>query len=383
LENLESRAYQAGDEYGIVRLYNIITGSCRTNEQYRWEWLETPEGLGSIWVITESGSGEIVGHHGLIPIQLNYFGKTILLGKTENTILHPKYLGTGIYFIHERRFLQEGKERYDLLCTTFAHGTIRKIRRKLGYKVVGRYLTYTKGTKNTYIKKLMASLIENKIPYSGLRIFCNGIGHILSYPLTIIFSKRGKIDKNITFEKVENINAIAGKIDQFWDRNKDGFGITIDRTSNYLKWRIFENPYVKYEFLIAMKLGKAVGYVITKISASDANLGVIVDLVCEQHDEILFNTILDAAVRRFISADVHAVSFRTLDSNNFLNKCLSKNGFLPIQKIAAFMPKQFTSDIGGKEVVLLVNIINKNINYKKIYNPDYWYYTDLFHEGIR
>jgi hypothetical protein len=132
-----------------------------------------------------------------------------------------------------------------------------------------------------------------------------------------------------------------------------------------------------------MKLGKAVGYVITKISASDANLGVIVDLVCEQHDEILFNTILDAAVRRFISADVHAVSFRTLDSNNFLNKCLSKNGFLPIQKIAAFMPKQFTSDIGGKEVVLLVNIINKNINYKKIYNPDYWYYTDLFHEGIR
>jgi hypothetical protein len=382
LANLESRTYQAGDEYGIVKLYNKITGGCRTNEQYRWEWLETPQGIGSIWVITESGSGEIVGHHGLIPIQLDYFGKTFLLGKTENTILHPKYLGTGIYFIHERRFLQEGKERYDLLCTTFAHGTPGKIRRKLGYKTVGRYLTYTKVTKDTYIKKMMASLIENKIPNSSLRIFCNGIGHILSYPLTIFFSKRGKIDKNITFEKVENIDAIAGKIDQFWDRNKDGFGITINRTSNYLKWRIFENPNVKYEFLIAMKLGKVVGYVITKTSASDANLGVIVDLVCEQHDEILFNTILDAAIRRLIETNVHAVSFTTLDSKNFLNRCLAKNGFLPIQKIAAFIRKHFTLDISGEEVVLLVNVINKNINYRKIYNPDYWYYTELFNEGI-
>ena len=232
------------------------------------------------------------------------------------------------------------------------------------------------------MKKLIASLIENKIPYNSLKIFCNGIGHILSYPLTLLFSKRGKIDKDIAFEKVENIDAIAGKIDQFWDRNKDGFGITLNRTSNYLKWRIFENPNVKYEFLIAMKLGKVVGYVITKISANDANVGVIVDLVCEGNDEILFNTILNAAIRRFIETNVHAVSFTTLDSKSFLNRCLSKNGFLPIQKIAAFMRKHFTSDIGGEKVVLLVNIVNKNINDRKIDNPDYWYYTDLFHEDI-
>ncbi len=160
---LESRSYQAGDEYGIVKLYNKITGRCRTVEQHRWEWLDTPQGNGSIWVITESGSGEIVGHHGLIPIQLDYYGKTLLLGKTENTILHPKYLGTGIYFIHEKRFLQEAVERFDLLYTTFGHGTPGKIRKKLGYKSVGRYLTYIKATRNTELKKIMDSLIGRKI----------------------------------------------------------------------------------------------------------------------------------------------------------------------------------------------------------------------------
>ncbi len=382
MAKLESRSYKTGDEYGIVKLYNKITGRCRTVEQHRWEWLHTPEGAGSIWVITESGSGEIVGHHGLIPIKADYFGKTLLLGKTENTILEQKYLGTGMYFIHEKKFLQEAMEKFNLLYTTFAHGTPGKIRRKLGYQVVGKYLTYIKATRNMYLKKLMDSLIEKKISNSRLNILCKSISHIFSYPLMIFFSKWGKIDKSITFEKVEDIDAIDSEIDQFWDRNKDRFGITINRTSKYLKWRIFKNPNVKYEFLLARKLGKVVGYVITKNSATDINRCEIVDLVCEQNNEIIFNTILNAAIKRLVETNVYVVNFTTLDSNNFLNRCLAKNGFLPIQKIAAFVRKYLTSDISNEESVLLVKVINKSINGIKIYNPDYWYYTDLFNEGI-
>lgn len=382
MAKLESRKYQAGDEYGIVKLYNKITGRCRTAEQHRWEWLDTPQGIGSIWVITESESGKIVGHHGLTPIKADYFGQNLLLGKTENTILHQKYLGTGIYFIHEKKFLQEAMKRFDLLYTTFAHGTPGKIRRKLGYKAVGKYLTYIKATRNMYLKKTMDSLIQRKIANSALNIFCKYISHIFSYPLMIFFSKWGKIDKSITFEVVEDIDTIDSEIDQFCDRNKGKFGITINRTSKYLKWRIFKNPNVKYKFLLARKFGKLVGYVITKSSATDVNKCEIVDLVCEQNNEIIFNTILKATVRRLMETKVHAVSFTTLDSNNFLNRRLIKNGFLPVQKIAAFVRKHLTSDISCEESVLLVKVINKNISSIKIYNPACWYYTDLFSEGI-
>ena len=382
MAKLESRKYQAGDEYGIVKLYNKITGRCRTAEQHRWEWLDTPQGIGSIWVITESESGNIVGHHGLTPIKADYFGQNLLLGKTENTILHQKYLGTGIYFIHEKKFLQEAMKRFDLLYTTFAHGTPGKIRRKLGYKAVGKYLTYIRATRNMYLKKTMDSLIQRKIANSALNIFCKYISHIFSYPLMIFFSKWGKIDKSITFEVVEDIDTIDSEIDQFCDRNKGKFGITINRTSKYLKWRIFKNPNVKYKFLLARKFGKLVGYVITKSSATDVNKCEIVDLVCEQNNEIIFNTILKATVRRLMETKVHAVSFTTLDSNNFLNRRLIKNGFLPVQKIAAFVRKHLTSDISCEESVLLVKVINKNISSIKIYNPACWYYTDLFSEGI-
>jgi len=115
---------------------------------------------------------------------------------------------------------------------------------------------------------------------------------------------------------------------------------------------------------------------------SDVNRCEIVDLVCEQNNEIVFNTILKATVRRLIEAKVYAVSFTTLDSNNFLNRRLIKNGFLPVQKIATFVHKHLTLDISGEESDLLVKVINKNFNSIKIYNPACWYYTDLFNEGI-
>ena len=228
----------------------------------------------------------------------------------------------------------------------------------------------------------MHSLIDRKIVNNKLKVLCKVISHILRYPLMIFFSNVGKIDKKIAFEVFEDIDGIASEIDQFWDRNKGRFGITINRTSKYLKWRIFKNPNVKYEFLLARKFGELVGYVITKRSTNNVNMLEIVDIVCEKNNERIFNTILKATAISLTETKVYAVSFTTLDSKNFLNRCLAKNGFLPIQKIAAFIRKQFTSDISNEELVFLVKVINKNINYRKIYNADHWYYTDLFNEGI-
>lgn len=382
MAKLESRSYRSGDEYGIVELYNEVTGRCRTVEQHRWEWMETPQGIGSILVITESESGEIVGHHGLIPINADYLGQNLLIGKTENTILHPKYLGTGIYFIHEKKFLQEAMKRFDLLYTTFAHGTPYKIRRKLGYKAVGKYLTYEKIIRKAYLQKTMDALIAKKISNSALKTFCKFLNRIFSGSLMVFFARWGKIDNSIGFEIVEDIDGIDNEIDQFCDRNKGKFGITINRTSEYLKWRIFKNPHLKYSFLLARKFDKVIGYVITKHSTANVDKCEIVDLVCEQNDEIIFNTLLKAAVKRLKEAKVGAVSFTTLNSNNFLNRRLIKNGFLPIQKIASFVFKRLTSDISIERSVLLAKVINQNISSIKLYNPSCWYYTDLFNEGL-
>jgi hypothetical protein len=382
LTKLVARNYQAKDDYGIVCLYNRITGSNRSVDQHRWEWLETPEGRGSIWVITESESGQIVGHHGLIPIKLNIFGKPFLMGKTENTILHPKYAGTGIYFIYEKNFLTESKERFDLLYTTAGSGTPGRIRKKLGYEVVGGYSNYKKITKKAVLKDLLAYSIENRLSNKTLIVLSRIIICILSFALMAFFLKRHKENKELVFTSIESIDPISREIDSFWERNKIKFGITLDRNSKYLKWRIFENPNVKYGFLLARMKNRIVGYVITKIITANPKKGVIVDLVCENKNEILFGSILNAAIKRFSETGIHVVIFPTLSSKNVFNKILLKRGFLPIENIVRSISKIFKIKSNSEKPMLLIKIHNSEIDTASIFNPYHWYYTDLFKEGI-
>ena len=382
MAKLETRNYRAGDEYGIVSLYNLVTGRNRSVDQHRWEWLDTPEGRGRIWVITESDSGQIVGHHGLIPIKLDIFGKSFLMGKTENTVLHPKYSGTGIYFIYEKKFSVESKQRFDLLYTTSGRGTPGRIRKKLGYEIVGGYSNYMKITKKAILKDLVASSIENRLLNTGIKVLSKGMACILCFALMVFFLKRHKENKDLIFTSIESIDAIRLEIDSFWERNKNKFGITIDRSSKYLKWRIFENPNVKYDFLLARMKNRIVGYVITKIITNDPKKGVIVDLVCENMNEVMFGSILNAAINRFKETGIHVVIFPTLSSKNVFNKMLLKSGFLPIENIVGSISKIFKIKSNSKKPLLLIKINSSKIEPVTILNPYHWYYTDLFKEGI-
>ena len=378
---LESRKYKAGDEFGIVSLYNRITGRHRTLEQHCWEWLRTPEGADSIWVILDADSREIVGHHGLIPINMDFFGSTMLAGKTENTILHEKYMGTGIYFLHEKRFLQEAKNKFDCFFTNLVFGTPAKLRRKLGYKPVGYYANFVLIPNHRGWKTLVHYFLDRKQTKHRMNTMVTPVFIMGGLFLSLVFCKKPKIDKNITFHVIKDLSFIEKEYNDFWQRLKGTLGITINRTIPYLQWRIFDNPYGHYEFLLARNQGKIVGYIITQTLKEPIQQGVVVDLVCTQTNKIVFNTILSEAVNRFKKSDVSMINFPTLDSKNFLNTCILKNGFIPVHRFRRFLSrfiKRYQEDR-----MLLINMNNQTLMSPKVYQPYHWYYSHLFTEGIQ
>jgi hypothetical protein len=383
MAKLEGRTYQPGDEHGIVNLYNSITKRKRSVEQHRWEWLNTPEGVGSIWVIVERDSKSIVGHHGLIPIRMNCFGKVFLAGKTENTILHPKYMGTGVYFLHERRFLEQALKRFDLLFTNFAYGTPGKIRRKLGYQEVGRYSTYKKVTGLAGLRGIINREVENYSRNKPLKVFLKCISYLVIYVLGVIFSKRKRSNEPVLFETVEDIKSVYDEIDEFWQNNKGNYGITIDRSAKYLEWRIFTNPYLKHNFLIARRNEEIVGYIICKSVSEEDETGVIIDAISENNDENTLGCMFAEAVDRFKKRGVKIVVFSTLLENRYFDRVLRRQGFVASGKIGGALGN-FSKSLRVKdEPMLLVRISNKAVECSRMYNPYCWYYTQLFTEGIR
>jgi hypothetical protein len=379
MPNITSRKFAEKDKEELNALYNLVAGRSRNIEQFEWEWLATPEGWGSMWLLEDSDTGKIIGHHGLIPIKFSYFGSPILTGKTENTVMHPQYRGKGIYYPFEVKFCEEAKERFQLLYTTWAVAEHGRIRLKLGYAIVGRYAHYIKATKKSYLDKYLANTIKGGIRNRFIAALLVGISKAGSVFLMPFFSREGSMDRTVKLERVTNIETVAEELDKFWERNKGKFGITADRNSRYLKWRIFDNPNLTHEFFLARRQSDVVGYVITR-NAGEGR-GVIIDLIASNNDEKVFNTILDGAVSKFKESGIHVIHFSTLSSDNFLNKALRRNGFM-----LSLMLQRIGGRVIGKrhqESVLMAKALDDKLDPAKVADPACWYFTDILTEGIR
>ena len=379
MPNIISRKFAEKDKEELNELYNLVAGRSRTVEKFEWEWLATPEGWGSMWLLEDTDESKIIGHHGLIPIKFSYFGSPILTGKTENTVMHPRYRGKGIYFPFEVKFCEEAKERFQLLYTTWAVAEHGNIRLKLGYATVGRYVRYIKATKRSYLDKYLANTIRKVIRNRFIAALLIAISKAGSVFLMPFFSREGSVDRAVKLERVTNIETVVEELDKFWERNKGEFGITADRNSRYLKWRIFDNPNLTYEFFLARRQSDVVGYVITR-NAGEGQ-GVITDLVAGNNDEKVFNTIINGAVSKFKKSGIHVIQFRTLLSDNFLNKALRRNGF-----VSSLMVQRIGMRVIGKkrqESVLMAKALDDKLDPAKVADPACWYFTDILTEGIQ
>lgn len=376
-----SRSFQDGDETQIVNLYNKITGRNRTVSQHQWEWLKPPEGQGSMWVIEDKATNEIVGHHGLIPIRIIYNGQSLRMGKTENTIIHPNLLGNGIYFLYEKKFFAESSKKFDILATTSGHGAPGKIRKRLQYKPVSNYEIYFTLCSRKNICKALKNILTSQRRLRFVRSPISYIAGVLSFFCSPIFrSKKNQVD-NIKLSYILSINDYKDMIDQFWGENADQFGITIERSSDFLKWRIFENPNIEYTFLAAEQEKKLVGYAILKKSKGQFNYGVIEDIVAKNCNQAIYLALLCEVKNFFNLEQCAAIIFPTLKSNRVLETAFKNAGYKSsnlIFKLSKLFLKRKIPD----NAEFLVNKIKCDLNETDLLDPSKWYFTGLFFEGI-
>ena len=372
-----SRKFQEGDEEAIVDLYNLITGRCRTVPQHRWEWIQPPEGQGSMWVIEhEDETGrKLVGHHGLIPVRMSYCGTPILAGMTENTMLHPDYRKKILYPRYEASFLEEARQRFDLVHTRSGFGVLRKIRESLGYQAVGEYANYVRiiGTRSAHepVTAYLRGKLGNNL-VSGVA----ALAVRLLLPILVLVGRlgaRGAVDDSISVRQIDDVEPIAGEIDEFWEDNKKHFGISVYKNAAYLKWRLFDNPNITYRFSVARSDGELVGYVVTQKFAG--NVTVVVDLHAKNNDEIIADTLLDDAVDQTKKDGGWAIASRTLLSDNFVNKMFRRNGFRNVFGMMRALNK-------ANDSAFLVNTLSDDLDADVVTDAAKWYFMPILFEGI-
>ena len=363
---LTSRKYKPGDETQINALYKLLTGRERDVIQYSWEWLDNPYKKESIWVIEED-SERIVGHHGLIPTPMNVLNKSVLAGKTENTMMHPEYRGKRAYFPFEKKFIKEAEKIYQLLFTTTGKGAPGRIREKLGYQLIGYWDIYRCYFSFKRMKTSKSNKNQTKLQFIVQQKLLSSICAILK-----IYNFFGNIkyqSKKIKFELNINKNEsnIIENIENLWLDNKQYYANTIDRKKQYLNWRINKNPYHTHIFITLKKNNEFLGYIIALIR--DGKNVEIVDIFVKKNEPIYFKILINECASWAKNTGLEYVECSVIGKNMSLQKALLQNSFI---NIGRYIKQPFYLKYLDKL---------KLQDEKMIYDPSKWYITGLVFEG--
>jgi len=371
------RAYLPGDEVQINQLYGRITGAYRNEDEYRWQWIDTWNGQANIWLAFEDTRPEddqLIGQYSLIPTPLSFWGKKVLTGRTENCMSHPDYRGKGMYFFHEKKYFEVAKSLYQVFFTTAGHvakGAPGKVRHKLGYRPFDYWVTYSLWLDKSEMTKEVYSKLPKILKKWAL------LGKIVSWIVSSILLWLAATPKNMNSENFKDFGeeqAPLTDIENLWQDNADLYGISVDRSKEYMGWRLKDNPYVSHRFLCTYASGRLIGYIIYTVQDGVVHL---VDILGDTKDKAIFRALFDQMRKISISKGYKLMKCHTLSKNEFLIDRLREGKFMNYAGLFANI-KRGKDETPMQFFVYAAEELETEMD---VWDNQSWYITDLVKEG--
>ena len=373
-----SRTYRQGDEIEINRLYLSITGRDRTPEEFAWEWLDTWAGQGSmnlVFDLDREEGDQLIAQYSLIPTPLSVWGRPVLAGKTENCMSHPVCRGTGLYSAHERECFEKEKERFSFFFTTagqVAGGAAGKVRMKLGYMAFDNWANYTLWLQMSALREDLESILAAK---GGSRTkLAPAASRLLAAVLqTYSHLRRPRACRHrVTVHG--RADAPLEAIAALWERNRAGYGVTVDRSVAYMRWRVNDDPHVEHRYLTVRGDDGLLGYAIAFVQGDTLH---VVDVLVDGARTELFRDLFAAMIRWGRDLGVTRIKCLVLRRSVLLPARLRNAGFVdtsalapgallrkpPPRQFFVYIPKEMRGDPA----------VTDNAN---------WYITALVLEGL-
>lgn len=310
---ITSRPFTEGDGKALNELYFTVTGRHRSEADFSWQWLDAPAGQGEMWIIEATdaaGETHVVGHHGLMPLAFSQGDQTFIVGKTENTMLHPDFRGKILYHAYEKRFLSEYRDRFDLLFSTTGPAAALRQRKALGYDGSRHWLRYDLGLVPAALPRLLLAKAElgrvaqrgthYKIAVQVLKLISFAVDAVQAW----IPGRKNRPDELRAYD--DGAAKSCDFFDAFWKQAAPQYPLTPRREKCDLAWRFWDNPNVSYITLVHRD-----GYAI--LTKRHKYFYRIDDIVVNPYDEAGFQSMLRMVGDWCLAKGAVAMSFVTTD----------------------------------------------------------------------
>jgi hypothetical protein len=374
-----SRPYEPGDEVQINKLYLAIAGRDRGEAEFAWEWLHTWDGRGTMdlaFDLDREEGDQLVAQYSLIPTPLSVWGRPLLAGKTENCMSHPALRGTGFYSKHEQEWFEREKQRYSVFFTTAGQvsgGAVGKVRLKLGYAAFDDWANAGLWLRTGKLREELAAVVAGKgrpgralAPWLGALLAAAVQGYSL-----VRRCRRCAYRTAVHGAGQEPLDDIAA----LWRRNRERYGISVDRTADYLRWRVDDDPHLSHEYLVLYDGAALAGYVVYFIQRGTLH---VVDVLVDRADSQLFRHLMAALAVRGRQLGVERIKCLALRRSRLLPRLLRSAGFFDT---AVMSPSALLKGYRHPRQFFLY-LPDELRGDPRVADPAGWYVTELALEGL-
>lgn len=268
---MEVLRYKKGDEAKILELFELAFKKNLSTEFWNWRFKDNP--FGKELMINLMWEGDVLaGHYAVSAIELSIEGITVSASLSGTTMTHPNFQGRGIF-------------------SDLANSLYERI-----YKEDNVALVYGFPNNNSHY-----GLVKN-INWQDVGIICNFSRHLVV----------SSVQQNFSDYKVFQIEKFT-KVHQGFIRDTIknlGFGIAVNRSTEYLNWRYNDCPINEYYSLEIKNNDELAGIIIFKIfEAKEASTQIdIMEFFCSSDFKII-DQILDLVINFLATKGFTEITF--------------------------------------------------------------------------
>ncbi len=267
---------QPDDQTACNDFHNRIHHDCRLMAQWRWEFAGNTYGQAPIPFICAKDGDRVVGTQAFIPIRMIDRKGEFWTAKSEETLVDPEYRGQQVFEKMYELLFRYAEDHQFAFIWGFTPAVKAFTRLKFDTPGVTQqlFLPFSSRSATPMIKKLSSG--QAKVAGGGVRssVIRSGVtaARLLS-AVKFTFGRRG-LPAGLVIRTMEEPDEQAGLVCESFV--KQWGGCTIYRDSRYLRWRLFENPYVRSIVRAIYEGDRLLGWV--AFTLGDDGVGYLVDV---------------------------------------------------------------------------------------------------------
>jgi hypothetical protein len=259
--------------------------------------------------------------------------------------------------------LAEALRRFRVLYTIHSTG-LGKLRLRLGYKPVGRWTVYLPKIGPGYLRALFErgrNKLSPKLPSGLVSVSANVIGRVAQ------FGGRFRRAESLELAEISDVASIRDEYTQLWREARQEYDLTLDRSLEFLRWRITDNPHLKFRTWTVRKDGQLQAVIIGhRHTLGTAAALYVDDIIVARYTDLAFDAVLSCLASLDPRAD--AVVIMTLAVDTPLHRALQRRFPLQSWLLKRLGPKLFD------EMLALDEEGNAS--------AEPWYVTPIVTEGL-